>query len=434
MTSNRILYQKIAEKDRSMTQSNICMAIMYVASFAAITNPSLAIITGPIIAATMTLLFLKDKFYSVVALVVLANDSIGTVVLGKGSFYWFLILLILIKSIIQKKSNKISVNKLTNLYVVLIMLLQFWFSNEASFRSIFQTLIFVFFLIYTWNEIQTDSEKVKDFFFHIALTIFIIALSTVVFGGVVFMEGYTERLGIRGVGTGDPNFSALILNTGIAIMLAQNYRSRIIRIGMILVMIAAMVQTVSITGLLCFLALLTCYFLVGMRLPKAASSILMFFLLVTFVFQYYNTLPDSDRNPNIDFYILRTEEKLNAFSNKDYKHVTTGRTSNTEQNIKYFSSQSVGKKLFGGNPTPPEGVLLAHNTYVDILLRFGWLGSILFYYVTIIKLWNSFRLYNTTKKNGEVFLLKVIFVLFSGTLSIYSGNIFALWYMILIML
>ena len=38
------------------------------------------------------------------------------------------------------------------------------------------------------------------------------------------------------------------------------------------------------------------------------------------------------------------------------------------------------------------------------------------------------------KENGEVFLLKVVFILFSSTLSIYSGNTFALWYMLLLVI
>jgi hypothetical protein len=304
----------------------------------------------------------------------------------------------------------------------------------VTFLSVFQTFSFVFFLLFTWNEIQIDNKKVKDFYFHMALSIFVIALSTVVFGGVTFIDGYTDRLGINGVGIGDPNFSALILNSGIAIMLAQKHKNSILRILMILVMIAAMVQTVSITGLICFIIILLCYFLVGMKLSKVVRNVFMFFLIATITFQYYNALPQTSKNASVDLYVVRIEEKLTAFSNKDYKTLTTGRSRNSKQNLEYFSGQPIVKQLVGGNAIPPEGVPLSHNTFIDLLLRFGVLGTIIFAFVLAGNLWKSFAYYKNTKENGEVFLLKLVFLIFSGALSIYSGNTMALWYVILLFL
>ena len=434
MNNIGIINEKRINKSEWLTANNAYLFIMYAFAFAVISNSSLAIITGPIIAMVMTRLFFTDKYYCVVALVVFANDSLGTVALGRVSFYWLLIGLFLIRFLSRKKAIKISVKGLIYFSIVLLILLQLMITNNIAFLFIFQTLSFVVFLLLTWANIKNDGEKVKDFFFNVALTIFIIALSTVAFGGVVFMDGYTDRLGISGVGIGDPNFSSLIINAGIAILLAQNYRNMIIRSGMILVMIAAMVQTASITGILVLLILLLCYFLVGLKLSKSVRNVFIVFLLVVMTTQYYNSLPLNSRNASVDLYISRIEYKLNAFNNKDYQAVTTNRSSNTEKNLKYYSNQSIGKQLLGGNSIPPAGLPLSHNTYADILLRFGLLGTIVLGFIMIKKLWKSFKLYHKTKENGEVFLLKVVFILFSSTLSIYSGNTFALWYMLLLVI
>ena len=432
MNSMDVMNYNYENKRKFLTSNNLRIIMMYLVAFVVISKPSFTIITGPILLLLMTLLILTDKFYCVVSLTIIANDSLGTVLMGRGSFYWVLLILLTFRIILKRNTIKVSIKLLINLFIVLLILLQFWIVNEVALRSVFQTFFFVFFLLFSFNEIHKD--EAREFFFHIALAIFIIALSSIFFGGVVFLEGYTDRLGISGVGIGDPNFSCLILNTGIAIMLAQNYRNRPMRIGMILVMVIAMVQTVSITGLLCLLVLFLSYYLVAMKLPKTARNVLIGCFLVVTLLQYYNTLPQVSRNSSVDLYIFRIEEKLDALANKDYQAVTTNRSLTTEINLAYFSRQSTWKQLIGGNSIPPEGVRLSHNTYVDILLRFGILGTIAFCGVVIKKMWNNFRKYYKTKENGEAFLLKIVFLIFSSALSIYSGNTFALWYMFLIFL
>ncbi|MFF5396691.1 hypothetical protein ACFY5J_04725 [Peribacillus butanolivorans] len=433
MDSTGLNERDMVSGNKWFTPNNIYITIMYIVAFVVISNNALAIITGPVLAVTMLITILSKKFYSVILLIVLANDSLGTIALGKGSFYWLLIGLILLRILSKKTPLNITIRGLLYFAVLLLILFQLYFASETGIRTILITVIYAIAIFVTIEEIKNESEKLKDFFFHMSVTIFLICLSTLTFGGVVFYEEST-RVGIRGLGIGDPNFSSLIINSGIAILLAQNYRNPLIRFGMILVMVAAMVQTASITGLICLLLILLIYFVVGLNLSKMSRNIVLFFLLTIILLQFYNGLPQDSKNESIDMYISRVEAKLDDFTNGNYNNLTTNRSSLTQQNLEYYTDQSFLKQAFGGNSLPPEGYNLSHNTYIDLLLRFGVFGTIAFGFVIIKRLWKHFRQYYKTKENGEVFLLKIVFLIFAGTLSIYSGNVFVLWYLILLVL
>lgn len=422
-------------KNARFSIENLTIFIMYFAAFTVMMKPSFSIITGPILFCAMMLLFNKGKYYCVIPLVLIANDSLGTVLLGFGSFYWIIIGFVIFKMIINKRLRTIKVKYIFHFIIILILTMGLYVSTILNIRAVLLIMALSISTLTLFNDIRDDKYKVSQFFFHMAISIFLISANAVVFGGVVFNEEST-RLGILGAGIGDPNLSSLIINMGIAILLTQSYRNWILRISMILTMIFAMLQTASITGLLVLLIIVTLYILVGFKMGKVVRNVLICLLISGVALQIYTSVPLIQKNENIQIYVLRVEDKLTALKNKDYDTVTTERSKISEENLKYFSQQSTLNQLTGSkfNPNTGHRLTLTHNTYVDMLIRFGSIGAVIFAFFLFKHLVKAFMLYYIEKKDGEIFLLKVVLIFFSGALSIYSGNVFVLWYFILFIL
>ena len=71
--------------------NDFLLALLCLAVFAVFMNPSLQIITGPIIAVLLTYLYFMGNPEIVTAVVLVANDALGTVIFGSLSFQYLLL-------------------------------------------------------------------------------------------------------------------------------------------------------------------------------------------------------------------------------------------------------------------------------------------------------------------------------------------------------
>lgn len=416
-----------------ITSDNILLFVMYLAAFIAMVNPSLSIITGPIIAFVIIKLFTTDKYFYPVALIVIANDSLGTILLGNGSFYWLLFLLIVLKHITQRNNTKINIKTIIHFIIIQIFSINLYFLDLIGLKEIILINVFSISLFVVFNDIKDDKNKLSNFFYQMAIAIFLIAANAVIFNGVVFSED-SNRLGILGIGIGDPNFSCLILNIGIAILLVQKDRNLFFRILMIVTMVMAMLQTASITGIAVFSIIVFMYLLSVRSIYRNLKRIFIGLIASCVLIPSSLLLFSNQINKSILIYESRIEAKYSALQSFDYTLFTSRRSAILEDNLSYFKEEPILRQLIGGDFNKNTGFGMSHNTYLDILMRFGIVGAFIFFFFSIKKIIEAFRKYYKNGENGEIFLLKVVFAFFSASLSICTGHIFSLWYLILLIL
>lgn len=133
--------------------------------------------------------------------------------------------------------------------------------------------------------------------------------------------------------------------------------------------------------------------------------------------------------------LLRIYEKISQFAVGNIREFTTGRSYRALSNLEYAFNRVGIKWFLGGEAIPPDGLLLSHNTYVDLLVRFGLIG---FLCIMVRVLYCALRQYKNCVKNDyskeRVCLLqiKLIYIAFSFSLSIYIYQEAAWWILFLL--
>ena len=415
----------------------IVYILLFVAAGAFFLEPTLQMVCGPILAFLFVYLyFVKKDTLFVTLFIILANDALGTVVLGKISFQYLLIPLVLLELLERKK---ISVRSFFLLLLGIVMILQPALTGVATLKSALITLFYVFALLLQQGKYE-QRFFIERFMFSFSLIVGLIALHAIITGGVVFDEAILGaedisglRRGILGVGSGDPNFSGLLLCAGIACALNSKTLPRIAAAIAFLLCLGAIVVTMSTTTLIALLIVLFMTALINAPPSKAVIRILLLVLAFILLFNLYTALPAEWHTEQIDAYIVRMEEKWDALLVGDLDSVTTNRSTITEQYWDYLTNeQSLVKQIFGGNSINLfEHV--PHNTYMDFLLQFGFLGTAFLLIFIFKRLLQAFFLpKDRTRK--VIVTLKILYAVFIFSISVFTESTFALTFVFLFVL
>ena len=405
----------------------ICIEAVFV-------NNSLQVVLCPIIAFLFVYLyFIKKDTILVTFFIIIANDSLGTIFAGRISFY-YLLLFFLILEITQHSIIQV---RLTLLMVLAaIMAAQPLFTNAASFNMFFNALVSVLILICQYNKYER-SVFIERMMVSISIIVGLIAIHTLITGGVIYAEAqkneyYVEyqRRGVLGVGIGDPNFSSLLLCTGIGCTLNNRSFRWYVKAIVFVVTTAAMFVTLSTAGLLALILVLLLSATVNRKLAKGVRRIGVIVLIVLLITQIYFTLPQSYHIADVDQYINRMELKYVALITGDIYSVTTGRSGISDSYLVYINEvQPFGKVLFGGNSVLQLGYE-THNTYMTWILQFGFIG--LFFLLAYIV--NRLMKIYFDEKNDERkigILLKLLYLFFIASISVHDGSTFVLLFFFL---
>ena len=426
----------------------LCWLLMYAVSYILICGTTLQAFLGPILAFVMVYLVTTPQWYVIVPLTVLINNGLGTVVLGRLSFPIYASLLVLFRIVAfqfhTESYRERLVPKRRVFCVIAIILYVFHFVLIQKVDVNIEVTFFMtvgFFTAYAYTE---KNRIDRDFFYiNMALSIWLAALHCVFMGGVHYHDATSTvlvaRIGVVGAGAGDPNFSGLMLLMGIAILLGTKSLNVILKILLFATMLAATVKTISTTAVVAICFLLIIYFLTTKKLHKGIAGLLVTLFVLCLSYQIYIGLPESSHVPEVDAYIEKTLIKYTQFLDGDFGQATTARSDLSEEYLKYFNSQGFFSLMLGGNAIPLEGKnvaaiaqrLVPHNSYVDILIRYGLIGAAVII-LQIVK--NVIKAYIALRKDDEereLFLLKVVLVFYSYTLSIYYGSFFAIWMVLL---
>lgn len=405
--------------------------IMTAAIMAVFIEGSLQIITGPILAVCFAYLYFNGYRSVVTAIIVVANDALGCIFLGNVSFPYLLCAFLLV-SVLQEKKMKIRLSQGIAGVILIITLFTLYLHDIANMKQIFYTLTFV---IASSQCISDDKEEL--FFKSIAITVFLISLHTCITGGVEFYElnEYSTaflRKGLLGVGIGDSNMSSLLLNIGIACTLFDKDFRWYVKTIMVIAAMSALAVTLSTSGILGLALVIVCY-LLGKKgsMPRKIWNILIVVLAALIIITVYMSLPEASHNPTIDAYIDRMVQKIDILKLGDFAEFTTNRSTIADVKLDYFwNEQGLSGLLLGGNSLyVGDGYSVPHNTYIDLLLQIGLIGTA----TALIYIIHSFHISWENRHEKPLYVvLKMVFLYYYLNLSLYQGSLFSLSYLCLI--
>ena len=395
-------------------------------------TPSLSIVTGPLLTALLTYMFFKGHREFVIAVIVVANDALGTILLGNLSFQYLLLALVGIHMLTKASYSS---KRLIFFLVSMAFLIQVNIAGSSSTKMFLMASIYI--LAIATIRFDGDDDSVKKFFFGVAFTVVVIALHTVITGGVQYYElsksaireGEIVRTGILGVGNGNSNFSAFLLIFGFACLWCFTEFKLVFKLIFTYPLLHALVLTRSMSGFLELLLVICVILLLKKKKGRALTIIVAMIVIALVLFELYMSLPAEMHLPELDAYIERIESKLFAFETGDYSSATTNRNDIVTVYMQYiFYDQGNIGMLFGGNPVIVHSIskIGTHNMYLNLLLQFGLLGLIVFVICAVNRIVVNFK--SSDDVNAKCYLVLKSLCIFAGFgIGFYSNNLWALW-------
>ena len=398
---------------------------------------------GLLLAVFLFLLAGYDEFVFAAPLMLIANDALGTVVAGRISFPLMYFALMGLR-FLRKERKEISKRGLFRISICLLLAGHLYIFQVQSISGMFSTFIYMMIVCNIAENTERNEKIWNPMLLAMGIGCFILAGQLLFFGGVAYVELETQttalssliqmRYGMVGTGIGDPNYSGLKLLLG-CLCIYYSKINKFLRSGMLVIMFIAMVKTVSITTVLILIMVI----FIGTLLHKGVGRKIKYGLLILLILgmsvYILVSTPIEYLPSGIQTLLLRIYEKISQFAVGNIREFTTGRSYRALSNLEYAFNRVGIKWFLGGEAIPPDGLLLSHNTYVDLLVRFGLIG---FLCIMARVLYCALRQYKNCAKNNyskeRVCLLqiKLIYIAFSFSLSIYIYQEAAWWILFLL--
>ena len=415
------------------TDNTILLRIILFACIAAVfIYPSSSIVLGTVVAALLVFLyFARNDTVLVTVFIVVANDALGTMILGKVSFQYLLILFVLYELFAQKQ---IRVRIFAAVFLLLAIAAQPLVTGIIGTKALIFTSLYIVSLALQFEKYKDDRELfISKFTEAFSIIVFLIALHAAITGGVVYKEVQNtqyhyeyQRTGVLGVGIGDPNFSSLLLCTGIACTVINKSFKLLLKLMFIAVMIFAMFGTASTSGFLALILISLLIVSINENATKTVKRILFIVLGFVVIYNIYILLPENYHISDLDFYIERFTSKIEALFVGNYHDVTSGRSDISDQYFNYINNeQSVWRMFLGGNSIMAEFDMAPHNTYIDFILQFGYVGLAVIVATVIHRVYKVYKTYEFANYRKLSIVLKFLYAFFAFTLSVYTGSTFA---------
>ena len=407
----------------------LLLFFLYCCTFVAFLSKSIWTLTGPIMAALCAFLYFTGYAEAVTALIIVANDAMGTIIGGSVSFPYLLLILAVARLVLYKRS--MTRGEAFLLVASLVLQIELAAVGWIAARSVIYTISFVLaFLV-----LSRSSQTLTRFFRGALMAILLIALHVLLTGGVEFVEFEMTnsfesvtviRYGVLGVGTGDPNLSCFLLNIGLLCAWCDRSIGWVLKVALSAVFLAAMLVTVSLSGLLFMLLTLFLAILIDTRAKKSVVILLVVVAAGLGVVWIYLNTP-AMHHPAVDMYVARIESALTSLGRGDISEATSNRTSLFSYFLSYIFSQPAGGLLFGGNSLVIGRNAVPHNTYVGYLLQVGVVGTLILVIRLIVQFIRAFRVPFGSENRKLVILLKILCLSIGMTISFYEGSLNALW-------
>ena len=425
-------------QNNMMSIALIAKFILAVAMLGVFVRPGLSVALGPVMAVIFSYLFFEDSSEFVTAVIITANDALCTVFLGKLSFQYLLLGLVLLKSLcMQKYTNR----RLVFFLISSAFLLQLFAISFISFK------VFVICLIYVISIISIDFDNpkaVEKFFKGIAFAVVLISIHALLTGGVEFYElnaaerksGELLRKGVLGVGTGNSNYSGILLNIGTISLWHFSKIKNLLKCLCTLPILYAMLLTNSLTGLIGLCTIILVSIMLGKKKGKGLLIFVAVIVVIVAIYNLYVDLPSEKRILELDNYMFRIENTIDEIKVGNYGGATTNRTNLAKKYLNYiFNEQSFFRMMFGGNSLLVKSITTAvtHNTFINLLLQFGVIGTIIFLILIIIRFIKNYKSRANPNFKG-IIVLKTFCVIAGLGASLYANSLWMFWMLALVLL
>lgn len=423
--------------DVEINLGRILLFALYACTFVAFLSKGMWTVTGPIMAVLCAFLYFTGYSEAITALIIVANDAMGTIIGGSLSFPYLLLILAVARLVLYKR--RVTGAEALFLIVSLVLQIELLAVGLINLRNVIYSMTFVlgFFVL------PRDGETAQRLSRGMIAAMVIIALHAVLTGGVeytevevtgMFSSETVVRYGVLGAGSGDPNLSSFLINMGLACTLGDRKMHWLWKLGLSVLFLLALSVTVSVSGLLAAICILILFLLIGNQRGKGLMLLGLALLAVVVAFEVYIGLPSTARMPMIDSYVLRIEEALGMASAGDFAGATTNRSEILTYYLHYLVTQPTARFLLGGNSLKVGGHGMPHNTYVGFVLQIGALATAFLLFWMAGRVWKNLREEKTDLCRKRNLLLKVLSLFMAFTLSFYEGSLWALWMYFVILL
>ena len=416
----------------------IPLALVYLLSFLSFSFGGKNAIVCVLLASTFIFTaFFQGELLYLLPIVFVGNDALGTVVAGKISFIWLTAVLIIAEKL-RKRESRISISGFGLLIFSLAYVFFLIFVQNTYYSEIIKTAQFPLFVLYVFEEDRMGRVQWNTFWRLFGISCVLVAIHQIVFGGIEYAissgEVASMRYGIIGTGTGDPNYGGLRLVTGV-ICVFYTINRRILKWPMVLILLYAMVNTLSLTTLASLILIICTGVFFEPTASKKVRWVAGIAFVVVLVWYLAPLIPKEYLPSGMDALLFRIDERLTFAQTGNFSAASTRRTSLASGQLEYALRRPTFQFLFGMEPTPAPGfTLFAHNTYVDWIIHFGIVGFILLIILIIKRFFGRMRMIPCGKEQICVQQLKVLYLFYLFGLSVYSSELFAIWVLVLLLL
>lgn len=300
--------------------------------------------------------------------------------------------------------------------------------------SIGLSLIFdLTFIFFYFTEINRDIIKKRNFFKFYVISSFSAVIYGIfnknLMGLTIYANGDIVELSRFLATFNDPNYVGLFINISIVILLITNiFKNSFIKKIMLITFYLALIATMSMTALICNFLFISILLFLKFNIKK----VLIYFLMLFCAINIYNISLQNDMG-FISKFSLRIEDKLKMSEKGDFNYLTSNRDVIWENNIQYYLNQNNFKKLIGFNFISDYGIdknfkHVSHQFYIDLLINFGLIGTVIFLFFIILDIVN--KIINYRKEGSDFYLaeifIKVLWLFYGLSLSMFPG-----WYFII---
>lgn len=331
---------------------------------------------------------------------------------------------------IQKDVLLLMVLFVYSLYLLLVL-------SFLNIKSVIWVALAVITMLLAKKELLSDRERMKLFFkvFGLAALVsyFTGLFSENVYESVLILSGKASTV-VRTMGTfNDPNYMGLFYSVAaFSIITLELFgkKLRIVIVGALYIMLAT---TLSMTAILGNIVFWIIYLLITKKLNL--KTVLVIVAVIGISIGVYSYGITHQNVPYLGDLSARISDKLQNMD--DFNSLTTGRAGHTKAHWEYYCNQNWFKILFGGNYVnsiavdPHIDVIAAHNEYVDLLLNVGLIGTMILLGYLFRRLFQEYENYRRNRYNQQalcLFMVKVIYVFYAATLTMFMENRFLLFY------
>lgn len=405
----------VKECKKYFTRSNILLGTAVVLPLTLAFFPGLSTIVAIAIAFISLLLITKDEFYLIFVVTLFFYSQL--VLPGGLALYRFFNYLLLIKIFFDYKKLSLNYFMLAPFFGIVIYCAVILI--PALGKLGISTLADIILVLLLTGRVLKDKELFRKF-----CIVFVASALVSGFYGILgrhtfqyaadYREGVWTVYITRYLGSFvDPNYAGFFFNLALFMLFALNTVNWKVKLPVIALLAYFLIATVSMSSVICFFT--TFIIFAFIKWPrKAVPVVLALFLAAGGFYGAAKTIPFLSNIQIVSDLITRVDSQLGFIEEGDTARVTTKRSETWNSYWEYFKTQSLIRKLFGGNIVmasyleykfQKEMVGFPHQAYIGLLLNIGIIGTVILLLGLLLKV--LFYLLEYFKKREDVYLVLI---------------------------